>query len=933
MNLTFYPLIHVDLTLTIILFSFLIFIKAKKLYFDSFKINYAYIALGFLFSGIFELIHIFYSYLYDFMTKFRTEQNLAFLYITISGLFLSFSFLISIFYNKYISVNDAENYYRKILKIYSVIALLSLLSIELISNMQGSQLHWFIENLIFKNPSLEVFDNGIFLVCALAYYDIQLMSDKKRVSLFVAGLLLLAFGQAYLYSEDYSVSFYRMIVHFIRLFAYICIFFGISNLDLKSNIFSLRLKISIYPALLLLSLYLTINTIFVLTYHAIVLESFKYIFTGFYLFSIVISYYLSHILTHNLSTLIKKIDLLKPWVKPEKIYISSNDEISILANKINEYAINDWEHLNKINNLAHREILLRNIIEMTRNTLEIDKIVKTACEESAKIFDVQRTVIAEYDYSFSEPSVEVIYEYIKPDNELQGISEHMSLQTIKSYWAKVLIQMNAPVQFDNIEKSDIPDYIKDFYRELGVKSIIGIPIKKGDEIWGTFVLSDYVSNKVWTKEDVLFLESISNQLFIAIKQAQLFKQTQMQLEKESTIRKILSVVKSSQDINEIYRYLLENLIDSLKADYGVWIATSEYENKPLILKIILDNNKQEIDNFQNIVYSELPKSLMNLFIDKNESNSTVITNSSSVKDSVIHRQLTNYFKDRGILSYCLAPILKQNKDVSFYGVMAFCCKSSRIWSDFELNVFDEIMKSASTIVWEIKKRNELDELKNTFILTLAHDLQAPLYGERKALESIMSMPQGQLLDDYKNIIADTINDNINLSNFLNNLVRSYYYELGRKKLYKSPYSIAKILSDVVLTFREQVTYKSITVQNKIDKDYILNIDKSEISRMFSIIFENAINYTLQGGNITITVDLLENSYVNICIKDNGAGMSEELINKLFKRYEMAVAAERKIGSGLSIYLAKQIAEAHNGYITVDSKKGEGTTFCVFLILE
>jgi signal transduction histidine kinase len=72
---------------------------------------------------------------------------------------------------------------------------------------------------------------------------------------------------------------------------------------------------------------------------------------------------------------------------------------------------------------------------------------------------------------------------------------------------------------------------------------------------------------------------------------------------------------------------------------------------------------------------------------------------------------------------------------------------------------------------------------------------------------------------------------------------------------------------------------------------------------------------------------MEDETVIVCISDNGPGINPELRSRLFERHAMARAIERKVGSGLGLYLSKQIIEAHNGEIWYTTEVGIGSTFC------
>ena len=93
--------------------------------------------------------------------------------------------------------------------------------------------------------------------------------------------------------------------------------------------------------------------------------------------------------------------------------------------------------------------------------------------------------------------------------------------------------------------------------------------------------------------------------------------------------------------------------------------------------------------------------------------------------------------------------------------------------------------------------------------------------------------------------------------------------------------------------------------------------------------ENAITYTQKNGIIEIKSYQIGDE-VATCISDNGPGIPPEMSDKIFKRYAMAQLIEKKIGSGIGLYLSKQIIEAHNGKIWFESKLQKGSTFCISL---
>jgi signal transduction histidine kinase len=97
----------------------------------------------------------------------------------------------------------------------------------------------------------------------------------------------------------------------------------------------------------------------------------------------------------------------------------------------------------------------------------------------------------------------------------------------------------------------------------------------------------------------------------------------------------------------------------------------------------------------------------------------------------------------------------------------------------------------------------------------------------------------------------------------------------------------------------------------------------------SILLDNAVKYTPDGGSVTVRVEE-ENGAVALAVSDTGVGLSEDQLPLVFERFYRADAARTEEGVGLGLSIARQIAEAHGGTITARSKPGVGSTFVLML---
>ena len=111
-------------------------------------------------------------------------------------------------------------------------------------------------------------------------------------------------------------------------------------------------------------------------------------------------------------------------------------------------------------------------------------------------------------------------------------------------------------------------------------------------------------------------------------------------------------------------------------------------------------------------------------------------------------------------------------------------------------------------------------------------------------------------------------------------------------------------------------------------------DKDAIQRVVINLLHNAVKFTPEGGNISVTVSEAKGK-AEISVSDSGEGIPEEDLPYVFDRFHKADKSrgKDKTGVGLGLYIVKNIIKAHNEYITGRSKKGEGTTFTFHLTLD
>ena len=201
---------------------------------------------------------------------------------------------------------------------------------------------------------------------------------------------------------------------------------------------------------------------------------------------------------------------------------------------------------------------------------------------------------------------------------------------------------------------------------------------------------------------------------------------------------------------------------------------------------------------------------------------------------------------------------------------------------------------------------------------VAHDLRNPLSGIRNATY-VLKKNYGENLGEKGNIMLETINTCVEYSDRIVRDLLDYSCEIKLDKIKTTP---SKLVKDTLSTI---VVPPNIQLINETSSDLSILVDNGRIERVFNNLIKNAFDAMPNGGKLKIT-DRKVHGGVEISFRDNGVGMSEEAIRKLWTPFFTTKAK----GMGIGLSVCKRIVEAHGGKVEVKSTLNVGTTFSVYL---
>ncbi|MGM3306716.1 sensor histidine kinase [Anabaena sp. WFMT] len=245
---------------------------------------------------------------------------------------------------------------------------------------------------------------------------------------------------------------------------------------------------------------------------------------------------------------------------------------------------------------------------------------------------------------------------------------------------------------------------------------------------------------------------------------------------------------------------------------------------------------------------------------------------------------------------------------------------------------DELLarvRSLLRLKHSIDERDEIARQRQDFVSRLTHDLRTPLVAADRMLMLLQQGALGQLSPQIQEVIVIMARSNINLLTMVNTLLEVYRFEAGRKTLTFQPVNINQLLKDVSAELTPLAEEKALAINLDFSDDSTPKTvlgDRLELHRLFTNLIGNAIKFT-DSGSITIRLNYQPEQNV-IEVADTGFGIPPEDQPTLFERFRQG--NHNRSGSGLGLYLARRIVEAHEGTIHVASELGQGSVFTICL---
>ncbi|GAA0445587.1 MAG: ATP-binding protein [Bacillota bacterium] len=344
------------------------------------------------------------------------------------------------------------------------------------------------------------------------------------------------------------------------------------------------------------------------------------------------------------------------------------------------------------------------------------------------------------------------------------------------------------------------------------------------------------------------------------------------------------------------------------------------------LKFHLNALRQEKEQLSSIV-----SSMADGVITLNRSGDMIVTNSPAerfIEDWYYENNMQNQQEERKLpseLNEILQEVIEGEKEA-----IHELSLQGRNWVMVMTPLYDQsYVRGAVAVIRDMTEERRMDKLREDFIANVSHELRTPI-----------SMLQGYseaIVDDIaeskeeKNELAQIIHEeSLRMGRLVNELLDLARMEAGHIHLNLETVEVEKYVERILKKFNGLALDNQITLSldKQLSEAYV-QIDPDRIEQVFTNLIDNAIRHTSEQGFVKVKVSNDEHG-LQVEIEDSGSGIPEEDLPFVFERFYKADKSrtrdKKKKGTGLGLAIAKNIIDAHNGIINVNSKINQGTAF-------
>jgi two-component system, NtrC family, sensor kinase len=566
---------------------------------------------------------------------------------------------------------------------------------------------------------------------------------------------------------------------------------------------------------------------------------------------------------------------------------------------------------------------------ISRSAFDLQAVFETVAESSVRLCGADRAFIFRFDGEL----LRMVVAYNSPPDFSEWVAQHPIRPGRHSGSARAALERRT-IHIPDVRTD--PEYTYGAKDAEAIRTILGVPILKGDNLLGVMMIYR-LEVRPFTDKQIALVETFADQAAIAIENVRLFEAEQQRsrelsesLQQQTATAEVLKVIsRSAFDLRTVLDTLLRSAARLCEAEHGTitqrrgneFYRTVTYGYSPAFLEYIKDLPVEPARS------TGLGRALL-------EGKVIHIADVEADPDYTWKeaQQLGGFHTMLGV------PMLREGVPV---GVMGLTRKDVRPFTDKQIDLVTTFADQAAIAIENVRlfdeiqdKSRQLEEAsqhKSQFLANMSHELRTPLNAILGYTELMADGAYGEPSEKMLGVLKRLESNGKHLLGLINDVLDLSKIEAGQLVLELSDYCIQDIAQTVRSTLEPLAADKKLGF--KVEVASQLPSGRGDGRRLTQVLINlvgNAIKFT-DAGEVAIKAEANNGSF-HVSVRDTGPGISAADQAKLFQEFQQADNAitPKKGGTGLGLAISKRIIEMHGGKIWVESQPGQGSTFAFTL---
>jgi signal transduction histidine kinase len=222
----------------------------------------------------------------------------------------------------------------------------------------------------------------------------------------------------------------------------------------------------------------------------------------------------------------------------------------------------------------------------------------------------------------------------------------------------------------------------------------------------------------------------------------------------------------------------------------------------------------------------------------------------------------------------------------------------------------------------------VEQMKSDFVSTVSHELRTPLTSIYGFAETLLRQDVLFGDEERQTFLGYIASESQRLTAIVDALLNVARLDTGDLQVNIAPTDVRDVVGEVVQSAKDGATKSHEFVLDVPDEPLAANADRDKLRQVFSILLDNAVRYSRDGGRVIVGVER-KNDTVEVSVADQGIGIPQADQEQIFRKFYRGADAETRSGAGgtgLGLFIARGLVTAMGGRIWVESREGEGSTF-------